>query len=208
MKLTFDDTLNKTKRGRDADMYYRSHHEIDSAIGHSLGGAVALSLDKQYKQEGNNPFGIVQSETFCIPTVSGNIKSPFLKDIVKHEMVGAGAAGGLAIGASADSAIGFSDGGILTGMGADIGKKVSSDFANRITEDTNTSPDRTRYFGDPVSMFDVNSTTVMPSMGFRWKNSAHSYKGLQIADKVPLRDTMNNPLTPSPDDSKAEVITE
>ena len=45
--------------------------------------------------------------------------------------------------ASADAAIGFSDGGLLTGMGADIGKKVSSDFANSITSDTNTSPDRT-----------------------------------------------------------------
>ena len=43
LKLPFDDTLNKTKRGRDADMYYRSHHEIDTVIGHSLGGAVALS---------------------------------------------------------------------------------------------------------------------------------------------------------------------
>ena len=93
-------------------------------------------------------------------------------------------------------------------MGADICKKVSGDFANRITEDTNTSPDRIRYFGDPVSMFDFNSTTVMPSMGFRRKNSAHSYKGLQIADKVLLHDTMDNPLTPSPDDSEATVITE
>ena len=44
-------------------------------------------------------------------------------------------------GASADTAIGFSDGRLLTGMGADIGK-VSTDFANRITSDTNTSPNR------------------------------------------------------------------
>ena len=44
LKLPFDDTLNKTKRGRDADAYYRSHHEIDTVIGHSLGGAMALSL--------------------------------------------------------------------------------------------------------------------------------------------------------------------
>ena len=87
-------------------------------------------------------------------------------------------------------------------------KKVSSDFANRITEDTNTSPDRIRYVGDPVSMFDFNSTTVMPSMGFRWKNSAHSYKGLFIKDAVPVRDTPKIMLTPPPEDSKAEVITE
>ena len=38
LKLPFDDTLNKTKRGRDADAYYRSHHEIDTVIGHSMGG--------------------------------------------------------------------------------------------------------------------------------------------------------------------------
>ena len=93
-------------------------------------------------------------------------------------------------------------------LGADIGKKVSSDFANRITSDTNTSPDRIRYFGDPVSMFDFNSKTVMPSFGFRFNNSAHSYKGLFIKDAVPLHDTMKNPLSISPEDSKAEVVTE
>ena len=43
LKLPFDDTLNKTTRGRTADAYYRSHHEIDTVIGHSLGGAAALS---------------------------------------------------------------------------------------------------------------------------------------------------------------------
>ena len=36
----------------------------------------------------------------------------------------------------------FSDGGLLTGTGVDIGEKVSADFANRITSDTNTSPDK------------------------------------------------------------------
>ena len=49
LKLPFDDTLKKTKRGRDAESHYLSHHEIDTVIGHSLGGAVALSLEKQYK---------------------------------------------------------------------------------------------------------------------------------------------------------------
>ena len=110
--------------------------------------------------------------------------------------------------ASADAAIGFSDGGLLTGLGVDIGKKVSSDFANRITEGTNTSPDRIRYFGDPVSMLDFNSTTVMPSMGSRLGKSAHSYKGLFIKDAVHLHDVERNPLTPSPEYSKTEVITE
>ena len=79
LKLQFDDTLINTHRGRTADAYYRPHHEIDSVIGHSLGGAVALSLEKQYKKEGNNPYGIVQSKTFGAPVVGGNIKPPLLK---------------------------------------------------------------------------------------------------------------------------------
>uniref|UniRef100_UPI00404B3323 hypothetical protein n=1 Tax=Flavobacterium sp. TaxID=239 RepID=UPI00404B3323 len=49
-KLPLNDTLNKTKRRRTADKYYRSHHEIDTSIGHSLGGSVALALEKQYKK--------------------------------------------------------------------------------------------------------------------------------------------------------------
>ena len=93
-------------------------------------------------------------------------------------------------------------------MGTDIGKKVSSDFANRITSDTNTSPDRIRYFGDPISMFDFNATTIMPSFKQGWNNSAHSYSCLFIKDVVPLHDTIKNPLTPSPNDSEATVITE
>ena len=147
LKLPFDETLTKTNRGRDIDSYYRSHHEIDTVIGHSLGGSVALALEKKYKKEDGNPFGIVQSKTFGAPVVSGNIKSPLLRNIVKDEIVAAGVAGGVAVGSTMDSAIGFSDGGLLTGMGADIGKKISSDFANRITSDTNTSPNRIRYLG-------------------------------------------------------------
>ena len=38
-------------RGRDADAYYRSHHEIDTLIGHPLGGAVALSLENHTKKK-------------------------------------------------------------------------------------------------------------------------------------------------------------
>ena len=208
LRLPFDDIFNKTKRGRDADAYHRSHHEIDTITGHSLGGAVALSLQKAYKKEDGNPYGIVQSKKFGSPTVSGNISNPLLKNIAKDEIVAGGVAGGWSVGASADSAAGFSGGGLLTGLGADICKKVSTDFANRITSDTNTSPDRIRYFGDPVSMFDFNSTPVFPSFKQRWRNSAHSYSGLFIKDAVPLHDVERNPLTPSPDDSKAEVITE
>ena len=48
----------------------------------------------------------------------------------------------------------------------------------------------------------------MPSRGFRWKKSAHPYKGLFIKDAVPTHDVERNPLTPSPEDGKAEVTTE
>ena len=41
LKPPLNDTLNTIKRGRDADSYYRSHHEIDAVIGHSLGGSVS-----------------------------------------------------------------------------------------------------------------------------------------------------------------------
>ena len=52
LKLPFGDTLNKTKRGRDADMYYRSHNgEIDTVTGHSLGGAVSLALENHIKKK-------------------------------------------------------------------------------------------------------------------------------------------------------------
>ena len=37
--------IHLIEKGRDADAYYRSHHEVDTLIGHSLGGAVALSLE-------------------------------------------------------------------------------------------------------------------------------------------------------------------
>jgi len=146
LKLPLDDTLNKTKRGRDADAYYRSHRELDTIIGHSLGGSVSLALEKKYKKEGNNPYGILQSKSFGAPVISGNV----------------------------------------------LGEK---------------NPNRIRYFGDPISALDFNATTVMPSLSFRWKNSAHSYKDLFIKDAVPLHDVEKNMLTISPDDENATVIT-
>ena len=119
-----------------------------------------------------------------------------------------GVAGGLAIGASADSAIGFVDGGLLTGVGgAGIGKKISTDMASRLTGN-NTSPGRILYFGDPISAMGFNAKAVMPSFKQRFNNSAHSYSGLQIAAKVRTHGVRKNPSTPSPDDSKAEVITD
>ena len=80
-------------------------------------------------------------------------------------------------------------------------------MANRLTPDNNTSPDRIRYFGDPISFMNFNATTVMQSFKQRFNNSAHPYSGLQIADKVHVHDTMRNNLTPTPGDKDAEVIT-
>ena len=55
----------------------------------------------------------------------------------------------------------------------------------------------------------MNTTTVMPSFKQRFNNSAHSYSGLQIADKAHVHDKMRKNSTPSPDGSQAdaEVIT-
>ena len=97
---------------------------------------------------------------------------------------------------------------LLIGFGGDIGKKVSTDFANGITTDTNTSPNRTLYFDDPISMFDLQAKNVMPSFRQRWDNPAPSYSGLFIKDAVPLHDIGRNPLTISGNDEDAEAITE
>ena len=184
-------------------------HEIDTVIRHSLGGAVALSLENNIKKKITTLYGIVQSKTFGAPTASGNLGNRFgkiCKSISKNEIIAAGTAGGIATGGSADSAIGFSDGGLLTGLSADIGKKVSTDMANRLTSDNNTSPDRMRYFGGPTSFMDMNATTVMPSFKQRFNNSAHSYSGLFIKDAVPVHDVEKNTLQYSPDDKDAEAI--
>ena len=60
--------------------------------------------------------------------MSGNLGSSvgkLGKTIIKDCMFDASVAGGLDIGVSADSAIGLSDGGVLTGLGADVGNKKS-----------------------------------------------------------------------------------
>ena len=167
-----------------------------------MGGALALSLEQQYKKEGNNPYGIIQSKTFGSPTVSSNLVSSLGKvgkSISKNSILYLGVAWGL----YADSAIGFADGGLITKLSADI----ANDMDTRLTSDNNTSPDRTRYFGDPINVFEFNAKTGFPSFKQRYNISAHSYSGLQIADQVETRDTPKNPLTQSPDDNKAEVIT-
>ena len=96
----------------------------------------------------------------------------------------------------------------VSGLGADIGKRNATDMGNILTEDNNTSPDRIRYVGDPISVFDMNAKTVSPSFKQRWNNSAHIFSGLFVKDAVPVHDVERNNLTPSPDDREAEIITE
>ena len=80
-------------------------------------------------------------------------------------------------------------------------------MANRLTEDNNTSPDRIRYFGDPIGAMGFDAKAVMPSFKHRWNNSAHSCSRLFITDAAPIHDVEKNPLQPSPDDKDAQVIT-
>eukprot|EP00972_Heterocapsa_arctica_P029728 4378252-Heterocapsa_arctica.AAC.1 len=57
-------------RGETANAYYLSNaSSIDSVIGHSLGGAIALELEQRYGTKGDNPYGIIQSKTFGSPTI-------------------------------------------------------------------------------------------------------------------------------------------
>ena len=69
------------------------------------------------------------------------------------------------------------------------------------------APERIRYFGDPISMFDFNAKAVFPSFIQRWDNSAHYCSGLCMKDAVPVHDVEKRMLEPSPDHSQAQVIT-
>ena len=114
--------LDKTKRGGDSDAYHRSRHEIDTVIGHSLGGAVARSL--AIKKEGKHLYGIVQSKIFGVPIVSGNLGNRFGKpgkSVVKNSISDLGVIGGVSTGAVLDTTTGLFDGGFLIGLGANIG---------------------------------------------------------------------------------------
>ena len=60
----------------------------------------------------------------------------------------------------------------------------------------------------PISAFDFNAKTVMPSLNFRMNHSAHSYKGLSIPDKVEEHDLAKEALPIQPDDENTKIITE
>ena len=190
MKLPWENTLNLTKRGRDVEAYYRNHMtEIDTVIGHSLGGSVALSLEDKYRHDkiGIPGVGIKQVKTFGAPVVAANIggNSPIVKDLVVRGTTNLGAEIGGAVGAGVDSLTGFTDQGLFTARLRSAGGKLGEKVGTRLTTRPETNPDRIRYYGDPISALDFNAKRVMPSLGFRMTHSAHSYKGLSIPDKVP-----------------------
>ena len=115
-------------------------------------------------------------------------------------------AGGLSISSAINSLA--ETPGVFTGLTTDISKKLASDMGNRLTNDDNTNPDRVRYFGDPTTAFVFQATSIMPSFNQRWRNSAHSYTGMEIPDLVPIHDTPKHYLTPSGKDEDATMITE
>ena len=119
MKLPWENTLNLTKRGRDVELYYRNHmREIDTIIGHSLGGSVALSLEEKYRHDkiGIPGVGIKQVQTFRAPVVAANLggNNPIVKDLVVRGTTNLGGEIGGAVGAGVDSLTGSTDQGLFT----------------------------------------------------------------------------------------------
>ena len=107
-----------------------------------------------------------------------------------------------------DAATGFTDEGFFTYGLSTAGSKIGSTIGTRLTTSKEDNPDRIRYAGDPISAFDFNAKTVVPSLGFRMNNSAHSYKGLSIPDKFPEHDLAKEALPIQPSDDNAKIITE
>ena len=186
--------------------------EIDTVIGHSLGGSVALSLEDKYRHDkiGIPGVGIKQVKTFGAPVVAANIggNNPIVKDLVVRGATNLGAEIGGAVGAGVDSLTGFTDQGLFTARLSSAGGKLGEKVGTRLTTRPETNPDRIRYYGDPISALDFNAKSVMPSLGFRMNHSAHSYKGLSIPDKVPEHDLQKVPLTVQPSDNKSQHLTE
>ena len=115
-----------------------------------------------------------------------------VKDLIVNSSQTVGSAIGGTIGVGLDGLTGFADEGLFTARlsksGGELGKKV----ADRLTTRPESNPDRIRYFGDPISVFDFNAKTVMPSLGFRMTHPAHTYKGLSISDKVEEHDILSH----------------
>ena len=213
LTLPYGNTLNLTKRGNDVEAYYRNHMtEIDTVIGHSLGGSVSLALEEKYRDDKIDipGVGIKQVKTFGAPVVAGNIggNNQLIKKVVVKGSEKLGSSIGTGIGVGIDSMTGFTDEGLFTAGLSHAGGKIANNLSTNLTTRKEENPDRIRYFGDPVSALDFNAKTVVPSLGFRMNHSAHSYAGLSIPDKIPEHDLNVDRLQPQPSDDNATIITE
>ena len=152
--------------------------------------------------------------SYCFPLATVNETEPIsrnnqqITDLVLKGSQGLGTAVGTEIGVSMDAATGFTDEGLFTCGLSTAGGKIGSTIGTRLTTSKEDNPDRIRYAGDPISAFDFNAKTVVPSLGFRMNNSAHSYKGLSIPDKFPEHDLAKEALPIQPSDDNAKIITE
>ena len=128
LTIPYGNTLNVTKRGRDVEGYYRNHMtEIDTIIGHSMGGNVSLALEEKYRDDKIDipGVGIKQVKTFGAPVVAGNLggNNQLIKKVVVkgNEMLGSSI--GTSIGAGLDAATGFTDEGLFTAGLSHAGEK-------------------------------------------------------------------------------------
>ena len=185
--------------------------EIDTLVGHSLGSSVAMAFEEKTNDKIGIPgVGIKQVKTFGAPVVAGNIggNNQLIKKVVVKGSEKLGSSIGTEIGVGLDAATGFTDEGLFTYGLSTAGGKIGSTIGTRLTTSKEDNPDRIRYAGDPISAFDFNAKTVIPSLGFRMNNSAHTYKGLSIPDKVPEHDLEKVPLIAQPEDVNAKTLTE
>ena len=135
--------------------------EIDTVIGHSLGGSVSLALEDKYRHDKIDipGVGIKQVKTFGAPVVAGNLggNNQLIKKVVVKGSEKLGSSIGTEIGVGLDAATGFTDEGLVTYGLSTAGGKIGSTIGTRLTTSKEDNPDRIRYAGDPISAFDVNA---------------------------------------------------
>ena len=130
-----------------------------------------MSLEEKYRHGTLNipGVGIKQVKTFGAPVVAANIggNNTIVKEVVVKVATNLGASIGGAVGAGVDSLTGFTDQGLFTSRLIKEGGKLGAKVGTRLTTRPETNPDRIRYYGDPISAFDFNAKSVMPSFGLQ-----------------------------------------
>jgi hypothetical protein len=200
--IPFDDSL-AMYRGQEAEAAILSHREIDTVIGYSMGGSVALALEEKYPH--------LKSKTINAPVLSMNAH-PLVKKAINKGISGLTEGTGSALGASVDTMTGYADAGYMTQVGktvgGKIGEKINKSIEKRIT-DKNDDPTRIRYYGDPISALDFKAKSVVPSKEILSSYPfTHKYQGLDQPDFTEVHDVEKNPLTAQPFDRFATVITD